>query len=166
MKAHEHAVRVTCARIEEALGSNPAFEQIEPHFYIVRQGSAFVYIHVLPSEPDGALVRFTAQLASEVQMTPDLALKLLRINARLRFGAFGYVRKHSCVTLSHTLLGGATLDRDELVMALRDLVTIADEYDDEIVEEAGGKRMQDLLHDSVMRVLADELRPTNGWERD
>jgi hypothetical protein len=165
MKAKEQAIRVTCARIEEALGGSAAFEQVEPQFYIVRQGSAYVYIQVVSWEPDRALVRFTAQLASEVQMTPDLALKLLRLNARLRFGAFGYVRKHSCVTLSHTLLGGATLDRDELLLTLRDLATIADEYDDAIVEEAGGKRMQDLLHDQVLRVLAEELRTRTGWER-
>jgi len=165
MKASDQAVRVTCARIEEALGNSPAFEQIEPHFYVVRQGSAYVYIQVLAWEPDRALVRFTAQLATDVQMTPDLALKLLRLNSRLRFGAFGYVRKHSCVTLSHTLLGGGTLDRDELVVALRDLASIADEYDDAIVEEAGGKRMQDLLHDQALRVLAEDLRAMSGWER-
>src|SRR5260221_14719460 len=110
------AVKITCARIEELLASSHAFRKIDDRFYVVRQGSAYIYIHVLPWEGhDGekrahALVRFVAQLARGVDMTPDLALRLLRINARLRFGAFGWVQEESCVTLQHTLLGGPMLD--------------------------------------------------------
>src|SRR5687767_10237664 len=93
------AVRVTNARIEQTLAGSPAFARIEPQFYVVRQGTAYVYLHVLPFEPDRALVRLVAQLARGVDMTPDLALELLRLNARLRFGAFGYVAQGACVVI-------------------------------------------------------------------
>jgi hypothetical protein len=160
------AVRVTVARIEETLAGSTAFTRIEPRFYVVRQGSAYVYIQILPLEPGRALVRLVAQLARGVEMAPDLAIKLLRLNARLRFGAFGYVSQGSCVVLAHTLLGGETLDADEITTVLRDLSMLADEYDDLIVEEAGGKRMQDLIDASAAASFFSgfDPSPSGAWE--
>ncbi len=168
MSKDTSAIHVTVARIEETLASSPAFTRVEPRFYVLRQGSAYVYIHVLGWEPDRALVRFVAQLARGVEMTPDLAIKLLRLNARLRFGAFGYVSQGSCVVFAHTLLGGETLDADEITTALRDLSMLADEFDDRIVEEVGGKRMQDLLDASATAALfADfDASPSGAWDRE
>ena len=159
------AIRVTVARLEETLADSPAFRRVDRHFYIVRQGTAYVYIQVLPWEPERALVRLVAQLARGVEMTPDLALKLLRLNARLRFGAFGYVTQGSCVVFAHTLLGGETLDPDEILTALHDLSILADEFDDRIVEEAGGQRMQDLIDASATAALFSELDTLGDWER-
>jgi Putative bacterial sensory transduction regulator len=161
------AVRVSVARVEETLAGSPAFTRVEPSFYVVRQGSAYVYIQILPLEPDRALVRLVAQLARGVEMTPDLAIKLLRLNARLRFGAFGYVEQGSCVVLAHTLLGGETLDPDEITTVLRDLSMLADEFDDRIVEEAGGKRMQDLIDASAAAAFFSDFDPppSGAWER-
>lgn len=167
MSPTESAVRVTVARIEEALAGSPAFARVEPRFYVLRQGSAYIYIQVLPWEPDRALIRLVAQLARGVEMTPDLAIKLLRLNARLRFGAFGFVKEGSCVVLGHTLLGGETLDADEINTALRDLSMLADEFDDRIVEEAGGKRMQDLIDASAAAALFADFdgAVAGSWER-
>jgi hypothetical protein len=160
------AVRTTVARIEETLAASPAFTRVEPRFYVVRQGSAYVYIHVLPWEPDRALVRLVAQLARGVEMTPDLAIRLLRFNARLRFGAFGYVSQGSCVVFAHTLLGGETLDGEEITTALRDISMLADEFDDVIVEEAGGKRMQDLIDASAAAAFFSDIDPSPAWDRE
>lgn len=157
MSKEASAVRVTVARIEETLAGSPAFTRVEPCFYVVRQGTAYVYIHVLPWEPDRALVRLVAQLARGVEMTPDLAIKLLGLNARLRFGAFGYVAQGACVVFGHTLLGGETLDAAEISTAVRDLSILADDFDDMIVEEAGGQRMQDLIDASAAATLFSEL---------
>jgi hypothetical protein len=151
------AVRVTCHRIEEVLGPSAAFMKIEERFYLVRQGSAFVYVHVVPWEPDRALVRFVAQLARGVEITPELAIRMLRMNAKLRFGSFGWVQEGRCVTLQHTLLGGATLDGNELLATLRDIAMLADEYDDWVVSEAGGKTMQALLKEKELAVLEREV---------
>jgi len=159
------AVELTVRRVEELLCKNPAYAKIEPRFYVVRQGSAYVYIQVLAWQPDRVLVRLVAQLARGVEMTPDLALRLLRLNTRMRFGAFGYVARDACVVLSHSLLGGETLDADELLTALRTLAMVADEYDDHIVKEAGGKRMQDLLDDSAAAALATDIATRDGWDR-
>jgi hypothetical protein len=161
----ENAVNITVARLEETLAGSPAFTRVEPRFYVVRQGTAYVYIHVLPWG-ERALVRLVAQLARDVDMTPDLAIKLLRLNARLRFGAFGYVREGSCVVFGHTLLGGETLDAEEITTTLHDLSMLADEFDDFIVEEAGGKRMQDLIDASATAALFAEIDSSaRGWDQ-
>ncbi len=159
------AVQVTIARIEATLADSPAFTRIEPQFYVLRQGTAYVYLHVLPWEPERALVRLVAQLARGVEMTPDLAMKLLRLNARIRFGAFGYVAQGSCVVIVHTLLGGETLDAEEITTALRDLSVLADEFDDRIVEEAGGQRMQDLIDASATASFFTDLDAPRAWDK-
>ena len=156
------AVDITIERIEQVLGDNPAFAKVDESFYVVRQGSAYVYIRVLPWEPERALVRLVAQLVGGVEITPDLTMRLLRANTRLRFGAFGFVPQGSCVILTHTLLGGASLGEEELLTALRTLAVMADEYDDAIVEVAGGKRMQDLLDDSAAAALLEAMAARSG----
>jgi hypothetical protein len=98
-------------------------------------------------------------------MTPDLAMKLLRHNARMRFGAFGFVPQGSCVVYSHTLLGGDTLDAAEIETAVRDVSVVADEFDDRIVEEAGGKRMQDLIDASAAASLFEDVDAPGVWDR-
>lgn len=163
MSKDNSAIRVTIARIEQTLADSPAFTRVEPRFYVVRQGSAYVFIHVLPWG-ERAIVRLVAQLARGVEMTPDLAIKLLRLNAGLRFGAFGYVRQGSCVVFGHTLLGGETLDAEEITTAVRDLSMLADEYDDRIVEEAGGQRMQDLIDASAAQAFLTDIEPAGRWD--
>jgi hypothetical protein len=166
MARDSNAVRITVARLEETLAGSPAFARVEPRFYVLRQGTAYLHIHVLPWEPDRALVRLVAQLARGVEMTPDLALKLLRLNAKLRFGAFGYVPQGSCVVFGHTLLGGETLDPEEITTTLRDLSMLADEFDDRIVEEAGGQRMQDLIDASASDALFSDIDPAGAWDEE
>jgi hypothetical protein len=74
------------------------------------------------------------------------------------------VEQGSCVVLAHTLLGGETLDPDEIMTTLRDLSVLADEFDDRIVEEAGGKRMQDLLDASAAAAFFSDLQAPGAWE--
>jgi hypothetical protein len=151
------AAELTCERVEEALGKSPAFRKVDHGFYVVRQGSAYVLIRVLAYRPEGALVRLVAQLAKGVEMSPDLALRLLRLNAKLRFGSFGWVRDGSCVTLQHTLMAGPGLEPEELSAIVRDLALVADEYDDVVVNEAGGKTMQALLEERELSALQAAL---------
>jgi type III secretion system-like peptide-binding chaperone len=157
------AVRVTSSRLEELLGKSHAFRRVDNHFYVVRQGSAYVYIHVVPWKEERALVRFVAQLAGGVDMTPDLALRLLRLNASLRFGSFGWVNDGSCVTMQHTLLGAENLDEEEILGALRDFAILADEFDDRVVAEAGGKTMQTLLAEHELTRLRDAVAGDLDW---
>ena len=56
----------------------------------------------------------------------------------------------------HSILGGTTLDKDELTATVRDVALIADEYDDKLVKKYGGQRMLDLLEEAAIENLMDK----------
>ncbi len=143
-KAIEQSLRI----IERTL-VNRIHRRIDQRLFVVKQGSAYVMIAVQPFGRDRAIVRFAAQLVSGIEMSGDLARRLLKINARLRFGAFGYQEQGQVVTLSHSILGGETLDLEELQATLEDLALLADEFDDRLVALGGGCRMSDLLQEDM-----------------
>jgi hypothetical protein len=145
----------TCLLIERALAGSPAFRQIDDRLYIVKQGSCFVMINVLPWGADRAVVRCVAQLVKGVRLAPQLARQLLELNSILRFGAFGYVPEDELVLFMHSILGGPTLDAEELLITLRDVALVADEYDDRIARHFGGQTMQELLEESALTRLLE-----------
>lgn len=151
------AVVESCARIEATLGESAAFRRVDRELYVVKQGSAYVLIHVLPAAAGQALVRMVAPLVRNAAMNEALAMRLLELNARLRFGSFGYVKEGQVVTFSHTLLGGRTLDREELLSALRDVAVLADEWDSRIAADAGGETFEMALQDELVARLQREL---------
>ncbi len=144
------AVTTTCRTIESALHGNSAFEQVDENLYIIKQGSAYVMVSVVAWGHDKAMVRCAAQLVTGIQVPGELALQLLELNSHLRFGAFGWDPSIESVVFSHTLLGGKTLDHEEILATLRDVALIADEYDDKIVAKFGGQRMRDLIKDAAV----------------
>lgn len=151
------AERTTCEVIESTLGKSRAYRKIEDQLYVVKQGSSYVMISVVPWGTDRAIVRCVAQLVKGVRMDASLAIQLLRLNSVLRFGAFAYVKDGELVLFLHSILGGDTLDPAELLATIRDVALIADDWDDKIIERFGGQRMQDLLEETALaRVLAGE----------
>ena len=152
------AAKTSCQLIEKTLRKSPAFKKVDEGLYVVKQGSSIVMINVIAWNPDRAVVRCVAQLVKGVTMEVPLALQLLEMNARLRFGAFAYVPAGDVIIFSHTLLGGATLDSEELNTTIRDVAIIADEYDDRIAARYGGQTMQELLEESVI----DHFRTAHG----
>lgn len=151
------AISQTVRVITEALSSSAAFRQIDERLFVVKQGSAYVMITVQPLGRRRALVRLAAQVVAGVTMTGELARALLRYNARLRFGAFGYSEAGRVVTLSHAILGGEGLGPDSLLAALEDLALLADEVDDKLVAAGGGSRMEDLLADELEAQTMEDL---------
>src|SRR5262245_11397455 len=144
------AAKTSCQVIEKTLGKSPAFRKVDEGLYVVKQGSSIVMINVLAWNPDRAVVRCVAQLVKGVTMEVPLALQLLEMNALLRFGAFAFVPQGDVIIFSHTILGGKTLDKEELLATIRDVAIIADEYDDRIAARYGGQTMQELLEESVV----------------
>jgi hypothetical protein len=64
---------------------------------------------------------------------------LLSENSRMRFGAF-QLGKSDEVLFGNSVLGGENMDLMELQTCILSVVTIADTYDDWIVDRFGGKR--------------------------
>ncbi len=144
------ATQATIQLIEATLGKSPAYSRIDDKLYVVKQGSTYVMINVLPWGDDRAVVRCASQLVRGVKLATDLSRKLLEMNGILRFGAFAYVPEGSVILFLHSILGGHTLDPEELVATVRDVALVADEYDDRIATKFGGQTMQELLEESVL----------------
>jgi hypothetical protein len=141
--------------IQQTLSASGSYRKVDDHLYVVKQGSTYVMINIVPWEEDRALIRCVAQLVKGVNMDGDLALDLLKLNAHLRFGAFGYDPVGKLLIFSHSILGGTTLDADELLATLTDVAIIADEYDDKIIEKYGGQTMRDLLEEAALENILD-----------
>jgi len=149
------AVAASCSHIEKALGKSPAFRKVEDNLYVVKQGSSYVMISVIPTGPksrhdDRAVVRVVSQVVSGVTPEPSLFRQLLILNGQLRFGAFAYVPDGNLILFTHSILGGATMDEREVVATVHDVALVADEYDDRIVARYGGARMQDVIEQSAI----------------
>ncbi len=157
LTASKGAVEESIRTIERTLGGSSAFRKVDDRLYVVKQGSAYVMIVVLPAKGGRAIVRLAAQVVTGIEMTGSLALKLLKLNSRLRFGAFGYQDEGQVVSLSHSVLGGETLDSEEILAALEDIAVLADEIDDKLVAAGGGSRMQDLIRDEAAARLREEI---------
>jgi hypothetical protein len=144
----------TSLMIERTLSESTAYRKIDDSLYTVKQGSTYVLINVVAWNKDAAVVRCVAQLVKGVQMDGDLAQQLLELNAHMRFGAFAYDPDGDLVLYQHSILGGATLDPEELLATVRDVALIADEYDDRIIAKYGGQTMKELLEEAAFeRIL-------------
>lgn len=141
--------------IEETLSNHGAHRKVDDRLYVVKQGSTYVMINIVPWGEDKALIRCVAQLVRGVRMDGALARELLELNAQLRFGAFGYDVHERVVLFVHSILGGTTLDPDELLATLTDVAIIADEYDDKIIGEYGGQTMRDILEEEALNRVLD-----------
>ena len=150
-----NAVALSCTNIEKTLGKSPAYRKVDDRLYVVKQGSSYVMISVVPSGPKGkanerALVRVVSQVVAGVNPEPSLFRQLLILNGQLRFGAFAYVPDGNLILFTHSILGGPSMDQREIVATVHDVALVADEYDDRIVARYGGSRMQDVIEQSAI----------------
>ena len=150
--------------IEGTLSSHGSYRRVDDRLYVVKQGSSYVMINVVPWGEDRAIVRCVAQLVKGVRMAQGLALQLLHLNSILRFGAFAYVKEGDLVLFLHSILGGETLDPEELLATIRDVALIADDWDDKIIERFGGQRMQDLLEENALSKVLHKEPDAFSWE--
>ena len=154
----------TAKIIESTLSGNKAFRKVEDRLYVVKQGSSFVMINIVPWGDDRAIVRCVAQLVKGVNMTGGLAMQLLQLNSVLRFGAFAHVKEDNLVLFLHSILGGTHLGPEELTATIRDVALIADDWDDRIIQRFGGQRMQDLLEETAVSKVFTTKPEAFEWD--
>ena len=119
----------------------------------VMTGSAMAFVSVTPMREDEAVVATRAVVVSGAEITPELAIFLLRANASMGFGAFG-IWPGGDIVLEHNLLG-TTLEKNELRVSILTVAGVADEFDDEIVSRWGGERALDRL-DGLARLMSEK----------
>jgi hypothetical protein len=146
----------TALVIERTIQNSPAYRKVDDSLYVIKQGSAYVMINVVPWGNNRCMVRCTAQLVKGVDVDGPLAKQLLELNSHLRFGAFAMDPVEHTILFTHTILGGTTLDPEELTATLRDVALIADEYDDKLMKKYGGQRMIDLLEEAAMERIMEK----------
>jgi hypothetical protein len=156
----------TSLLIERTLSGSTAYRKVDDSLYAVKQGSTYVMINIVPWGNDKALVRCVAQLVKGVQMDGALARQLLELNAHLRFGCFAYDPDGELILFLHSILGGATLDAEELLATLRDVAIVADEYDDRIIKKYGGQTMKDLLEEAAIERILEQDPEAFEFERE
>lgn len=109
----------------------------------IRVGSAVAHMEVKAWGDDLATITTRSYVVSGADMKPDLLRYLLNENSRMRFGAFS-VDDNDNILFEHTIVG-TTADRDELQASVMAVVTVADQYDDQIVAGWGGQRALDRM---------------------
>ena len=106
-------------------------------------GSARVFVDVLPVLEDSTAVRASSPVLSDVDLTDDLALELMRLAAESPFGCYSYQPARREVWFEHVILGD-DLDRPELEAAIQVVADTADGEDDTLAGRFGGRRYADL----------------------
>lgn len=114
--------------------------------FTVRSGSARCFIRVSPRDEQFALVRVWALVASDVPASPEFFEFVARRSDSFYFGHLGVIEaeetKLLTLVMSHTLLGDF-LDAEELMFAVVGVVSSADELDDQVVADFGGRKFHE-----------------------
>jgi adenylate cyclase len=139
-----HLIDETKLHVERILtDAYPDYIAFEDGSFAISKGSTRVIIMVRAFTGEDCIIECVAHVVSGATITPELMKFLLRKNAELHIGGFGLLFDDSII-FSHSITG-ATMDRGELISAIASCAIIADHYDDEIVQMAGGKRASDLV---------------------
>ncbi|NUN65687.1 YbjN domain-containing protein [Pseudanabaena biceps] len=124
-----------CDRLSKPVEASPIFS--------LQFGSATVLVEIRAFRELESVIYIWSYVATEVAISDDLLLFLLKQNDDFRFGGFsmaddGDIRFHA------TLLG-ASCQENELKLALHEVLETADIFDDQIVKTWGGRRAADAL---------------------
>src|SRR3569833_717041 len=121
-KGNKNPAKVaTALLIEKTLQDSNAYRKIDDSLYVLKQGSAYVMISVVPWGDNKAMVRCVSQLVKGVDVAGPLEKQLLELNGHLRFGAVAWEPTEHTVQNSHTNHDKTTHEPEELMATLRDV---------------------------------------------
>src|SRR5262249_14185819 len=96
-------------------------------------GSAPGVVDVAPGLSESTAVRASSPVLSDVELSDELALELMRLSAERPFGCYSYQPGRREVWFEHAILGD-DLDRVELETAIEVVAETADGQDDMLAE--------------------------------
>lgn len=145
METNNEVLQLTIKKVEEFLKEKyPGYIKFDENRYTITRGSTAVMILIRPYTEDDTIVEFISNMVFGANITYELMNFLLRKNAELHFGAFGLLFDGTIV-FSYSI-AGKNLDENEFVTALNSVAIIADYYDNEIINMAGGKTALQTLN--------------------
>ncbi|MDP9120364.1 MAG: YbjN domain-containing protein [Acidobacteriota bacterium] len=146
--AFEHAIHEeTFHKLKEYLNElldEPYHDPENDHYY-VRYGSTVLEISVEPYGSDESVVTIMSYCVQDVEIAEELLLGLLELNHQMDCGSFSLVGND--IFFSHSLFG-RSLDPRDLLRTITAVATVADDYDDRIVERYGGQTALERIQDT------------------
>ena len=118
------------------------YDDVEHCDFYIKYGSTLLEIGVDPILEDNAVIKIRAFCVQGVEPSRDLMCELLRLNSTIPLGAFSVVDDN--IYFSHAFLG-RDLVAEQLIASLNSVASIADEYDEWIVERYGGSTALDRM---------------------
>ena len=133
-----------------------SYEIAAADMLLLQQGSAMIMISIekcLSSDGETEIVSIKSPILRDVKASANLYKSISEINSSLPFGTlvveefegkgsiFGN-KKSSLLLLKHALLA-QTLDKEEIEVGVGTLAVIADDLDDKLQGEFGGKKAND-----------------------
>lgn len=138
---HEATVKLTALRerlgpmLTDLLGHEPKVDADGDFVFEWDSTQVFVAPRVMPGAP--VVIRVFAITNVGVNVSPELALFIARINFGLLFGRFALDLEHASVWFSESLLGEFVAD-EEFRYTVRTVAETANEWDDRIAQMFGG----------------------------
>ncbi len=124
-----------CDRVSNPVTHNPIFS--------LQFGSATVLVEIRAFHESESSIYIWAYVATDVKVSDDLMLYLLKQNNDFRFGGFSMADEGDIKF--HVTLLGTSCQQNEFKLALTEVLESADRYDDLIVQRWGGRRAADAL---------------------
>jgi len=122
------------------MGLPPEGPENGPFFF--RFGSTVVTVSLF-THGDDAYVRIASVLLRDFRPSLELITRILRLNTEVLFGAF-LLFEDDTLAFAVTL-PGVELTLSQFRGALAYVGSVSDEYDDELMAIAGGRRAMDLV---------------------
>ena len=111
----------------------------------LRNGSAVIDI-TYSGEEDAPLLFIYSKVALNVPYSEELIKYLLNLNLRITFGCLGFQEENGSVTIFlKTFLIPEFTKKEELSVYVVNMVKLADDLDDVIVEKYGGEKMNEFI---------------------
>src|ERR1043166_9974106 len=145
-RCQEEVYRQVKSYLDELVDEH--FDDAEHCDFYLKYGSTVLEISIDPYEEDDAVLQILAFVVQDVEPSPELMRELLQINSEVSLGAFSVVGRD--VFYSHSFLS-RRLQSEQLIASLEIVATIADEYDEQIVQKYGGVPAPDSLRRSGPR---------------
>jgi adenylate cyclase len=155
-KCQEEVYRTVKSHLDDLVEEH--FDDAEHCDFYLKYGSTVLEISIEPYEEDDAVVEILAFVVQDVEPSFELMRELLQINSEVALGAFSVVGRD--VFYSHSFLG-RRLQAEQLIASLEIVATIADEYDEQIVQKYGGVTALDSLRRATRRPPAQPLAPVD-----
>lgn len=115
----------------------------EDNSFTITKGSTQVMVKADNITDDHVVIDLVSHVVKDANVNNDIKNFLLRANSELKFGGFGLLFDDTII-FQHSILAN-DFSESNLKSSINAVASVADYYDDILVEKAGGKRALDDL---------------------